>query len=92
MEIKKKKEQMKCPICGRFIRKELAEKYDELLKEKDGLDAGVQILRDTCRKRDEELNKLLSEQDALRSDYELLSEKYEGLKRRGFFARLFNKG
>lgn len=91
MEKKEKKEQTKCPICGRFVRRELAEKYDALLKERDGYksDAEKYLRMSTDDKR--RIIELTGELESIRAGYDRLIVDYNAMCRRGFWARVFNK-
>lgn len=73
-----------CPICGRFVSKGLAEKYESLKNEKETLEMSNRLMEaelDRVKNANISYSKLI---DSLKVELKLL-------KARGFWARVFNR-
>lgn len=77
------KGQTKCPICGRFVSRGLAEKYDLLKVELEQLKKSNDFLE---KRIDHHLETIA----ALEKDKEDLQREVGYFKNRGFWQRLFN--
>lgn len=78
------KGQTKCPICGRFVSKGLADKYENIKNE-------CELLTKSNKYMEEQISNLQDEVIGVTAKYEDLQREYEHLKNRGFWERVFNK-
>lgn len=76
--------QVKCPICGRFVSKGLHDKYERLVAERDALLKSNNLL-------EEEIKRLRESNTTLSSINKSLNRDMQRLKSRGFIERLFNR-